>query len=312
MRPNLLHAPGFSNDVKRAGWAWVKPCYVHALSCSCMCVCLCHRYMPLSSRQLSAAKEPTSRSPMRGPLTQTEPTELVTTTACLDMGFTWIRGGLVWACVCQSSAIGTTKSTSVMTQRWRWWAMQSIHQIAPTFTYIQCPWLYVFARTLEQTIWLQPWFFSIGLWPGLQKLWRKEHHAIPDQQKEPFAKCNADLCWVVIIRKNEKQLHLDTSGYTSTLNNIFQQMSSYCNKNRQKSKLGTLRALLGVRSDPADVLRLSAVLHIPLIHRFATRWLVSFFTTGPAPHKGASAMDFQALLEFGRNGPAVLICSNVL
>ena len=116
------------------------------------------------------------------------------------------------------------------------------------------------------------------------------------------------------MRKNEKQLHLDTSGYTSTLNNIFQQMSSYCNKNHQKSKLGTLRALLGVRSDPADVLRLSAVLHIPLIHRFATRWLVSFFTTGPAPHKGASAMDFQALLEFGRNGPAVLICStgNVL
>ena len=97
MRPNLLHAPGFLNDVTRAGWAWVKPCYVHALSCSCMCVCLCRRYMPLSSRQLSAAKEPTSRSPMRGPLTQTEPTELVTTTACLDMGFTWIRGGLVWA-----------------------------------------------------------------------------------------------------------------------------------------------------------------------------------------------------------------------
>lgn len=63
-----------------------------------------------------------------------------------------------------------------------------------------------------------------------------------------------------------------------------------------ESEPWTLGTLLSMRPYPTDVLGLSAILHVPLVDRFATGGLVSFFATGPAPHKGASAMDFQTLL----------------
>ena len=65
---------------------------------------------------------------------------------------------------------------------------------------------------------------------------------------------------------------------------------------RSGSEPGTLRAILRMSSDPADVLWLRAVLHIPLVHSLATRRLVSFFATRPAPNKAARAMNFHYFL----------------
>ncbi len=169
------------------------------------------------------------------------------------------------------------------------------------------------AIAFEQTMWLQPWFFSIGLWPAVIRMKNcknskpkkvppeqifqmannaqyiaKSQYVDRDQESHflwhdpPASSSRAHDQYVIVDFTNRCQWHL------SPPNNLA--------NGRSGSEPWTLRAILRMSSDPADVLWLRAVLHIPLMHSLATRRLVSFFATRPAPNKAAGAMNFHYVL----------------